>query len=105
MTTFRPSDSLRIRLLGACLVATTTLIASAPAARAQQSSAAAQSLFDEGRRLMIAGKLSEACAAFDRGIHRLGRLQPTDLGLDGHRSLTPASRAIASAAALVSVAW
>jgi len=41
------------------------LAAAGPRARAQSTSAQAQSLFDEGRKLLQAGKLTEACAAFD----------------------------------------
>jgi hypothetical protein len=37
----------------------------APRASAQSASVQAQSLFDEGRRLLDAGKIAEACAAFD----------------------------------------
>ncbi|MEO7732863.1 MAG: hypothetical protein ABIY55_18000, partial [Kofleriaceae bacterium] len=36
-----------------------------PRAYAQSASAQAQSLFDEGRKLMKAGKTAEACAAFE----------------------------------------
>jgi len=41
------------------------LAAGAPRAYAQSASAQAQSLFDEGRKLMKAGKTVEACAAFE----------------------------------------
>jgi len=41
------------------------LAAMAPPAFAQPASVQAQSLFDEGRRLRQAGKIAEACAAFD----------------------------------------
>ena len=55
--------------------------------------------FDMARRARKSDEAHEARAGLDRGIERLRRRQSADLGLDGHSSLTPASRAIASAAA------
>jgi hypothetical protein len=53
----------RARFVIAALLA--GMFVGAPHARAQSTSVQAQSLFDEGRRLSKAGKLAEACAAFD----------------------------------------
>jgi hypothetical protein len=41
------------------------IAAASPRALAQPASVQAQSLFDDGQRLMQAGKLAEACAAFE----------------------------------------
>jgi len=47
------------------LVVSLVGVAGAPRVHAQPASAQAQSLFDEGRALLAAGKLAQACAAFD----------------------------------------
>jgi hypothetical protein len=47
------------------LVVCVIAVAGAPRAWAQSTSAQAQSLFDDGRRLLADGKLTEACSAFD----------------------------------------
>jgi len=49
-----------------CLVAWLIVLATAsPRAFAQSASVQAQSLFDEGRKLLQAGKIAEACASFE----------------------------------------
>jgi len=53
------------RWLRVSLVAGAVVVAAAPRAVAQPASAQAQSLFDEGRKLLAAGKLAQACAAFE----------------------------------------
>jgi hypothetical protein len=48
-----------------CLLSLVVIAAAAPRGHAQPASVQAQSLFDDGQRLMQAGKLAEACAAFE----------------------------------------
>jgi len=47
------------------VIALVVLATASPRAFAQSASVQAQSLFDEGRKLLQAGKLAEACAAFE----------------------------------------
>ena len=57
---------MRARWLVVSLVVWSVVLATAsPRAFAQSASVQAQSLFDEGRKLLQAGKLAEACAAFE----------------------------------------
>jgi len=57
---------MRARWLVVSLVVWSVVFAAAsPRAFAQSASVHAQSLFDEGRKLLQAGKLAEACAAFE----------------------------------------
>ena len=56
---------MRIRWSVVSLVVSLFAVATSPRAVAQSASVQAQSLFDEGRKLLAAGKLAQACAAFD----------------------------------------
>jgi len=57
---------MRARWLVVSLVVSSVVLAAAsPRVFAQSASVQAQSLFDEGRKLFQAGKLAEACAAFE----------------------------------------
>jgi len=68
---YRPSRGTHERrrgvmITGAVGLAALIAIAGAPGhASAQSASVQAQSLFDEGRQLLTAGKIAEACAAFE----------------------------------------
>ena len=53
------------RAIGAGCVVCAGLAIASPRAFAQPASVQAQSLFDEGRKLIDAGKIAEACAAFE----------------------------------------
>lgn len=56
---------MRTRRLVVSMVAFVVLATASPRVFAQSASVQAQSLFDEGRTLLKAGKLAEACAAFE----------------------------------------
>ncbi|HET7504706.1 MAG TPA: hypothetical protein VFK02_26975 [Kofleriaceae bacterium] len=56
------------------------IAAGAPRAQAQSASTQAQSLFDDGQRQMKAGKVAEACAAFERS-EKLEPVVTTQLNL------------------------
>lgn len=62
------------------VVAVVVLGGAAPPAHAQPASVQAQSLFDEGRRLTKAGKIAEACTAFESS-HKLDPAVTTLLNL------------------------
>lgn len=62
------------------VVSLVVLVAGDPRAFAQSASVQAQSLFDEGRKLLQAGKLTEACAAFESS-HKLDPAITTLLNL------------------------
>jgi hypothetical protein len=66
------------------LVLILAIVAASSPAHAQSASTQAQSLFDEGRRLMKAGKTAEACAAFDSS-QKLDPAVTTLLNLAGCR--------------------
>jgi hypothetical protein len=57
-----------------------TALGAAPLAHAQSASVQAQSLFDEGRKLIKAGKIAEACTAFESS-HKLDPAVTTLLNL------------------------
>jgi len=54
-----------VSFIASLVVSLVVLAAASPRAFAQSASVQAQSLFDEGRKLLQAGKLAEACAAFE----------------------------------------
>ncbi|HET9623813.1 MAG TPA: hypothetical protein VFP84_20715, partial [Kofleriaceae bacterium] len=56
---------MRARWYWSSLAALVAVAAAPSRGHAQSSSVEAQSLFDEGRKLRAAGKIAEACAAFD----------------------------------------
>src|SRR5262249_8883682 len=60
-----PDSRLVFWLVPPLLVLVVGFCIGAPRAFAQSVSVQAQSLFDEGRKLLKAGKLAEACAAFE----------------------------------------
>src|SRR5258706_9611233 len=60
--------------------AAVALVVAAPHAFAQSASVQAQSLFDEGRALIKAGKVAEACTAFE-GSQKLDPAVTTLLNL------------------------
>jgi hypothetical protein len=65
-------------------VALALVLSLAPSARAQPAGAQAETLFREGRDLMTAGKIAEACAAFDES-QKLDAAVTTLLNLAGCR--------------------